>query len=433
MTRNHERKSYFRRAVVIARILIGLSVCAFVWNSHSVHAQSNEVYEQMKLISEVYSHVEKDYIEPSEAEEIIRGACEGMVGKLDDFSQFMPPDTHKRMREDTEGEFGGLGIRIGMRDGILTVITPLPGTPAYRLGILPGDKIVKIEGESSEGITLNEALDKLRGKPGTKVTISIQREGEKELLDFTITREKIQIQTVYSEMLQEKIGYVHLTEFNEQTPGEFQRAWQELTKQGMEALVLDLRNNPGGLLTSAVEVCRSMIGDNRLIVYTQGRDPRQTVKFFADSKPKNSVIPMVVLVNKGSASGSEIVAGCIKDWKRGVLVGEKTFGKGSVQSVFSLSGGSGLRLTTARYYTPSGTCIDKIGIEPNIVVDVSRELAVKIMQQEEKIYKISPEEKAKQEEEKVEDPQLKRALDILTAHQIFAGTPEEAENATKQE
>jgi len=433
MTRNREGKSYFYRVVVVTGILMGLVMCTFVWNSRSVHAQSDEIYEQMKLISEVYSHIENDYIEPKDGEEIIRGACEGMVGKLDDFSQFMPPDTHKRMKEDTKGEFGGLGIRIGIRDGILTVITPLPGTPAYRLGILPGDKIMKIEGESSKGITLHEALNKLRGKPGTKVTISIQREEEKDLLDFTITREKIQIHTVYSEMLQKKVGYIRLSEFNEHTVGEFRHAWKELAKQGMKALVLDLRNNPGGLLTSAVEICRSMIGDNRLIVYTQGRNPGQTVKFFAGSKPKNSVIPLVVLINKGSASGSEIVAGCIKDWKRGVLVGEKTFGKGSVQSVFSLSDGSGLRLTTARYYTPSGTCIDKIGIEPNITVEVSRQLAVKIMQQEEKIYKISPEEKAKQEEEKVEDPQLKRALDILTAHRIFAGTPEETESATKQE
>ncbi len=380
-----------------------------------------EVYEQIKLLSEVFTLVRDNYVEPVEAEKLIYGACEGMVGKLDPFSQFMDPTAHQMMKSETEGKFGGLGIRIAIREGRLTVVTPLPRTPAYELGILPGDMIMKIEDKDTKDITISEAVKLLRGKPGTEVTISILREGEKDLIDFTITRAIIKIKSVPdAKMLTDKIGYIELTEFSKETPDEFDKVWKKLKKQGMESLILDLRYNPGGLLVTAVEICKNFIGDRKLIVYTQGRSEEQVIKFFAEKKAKHEKIPLVILVNRGSASGSEIVAGCIQDWKRGIVLGEKTFGKASVQSLMPLSDGSGLRLTTAKYYTPNGRLIHDIGIIPDIVVEVPLETMAKLMTQREKIYGLPKEAEKEKEKEKIKDPQIERAKEILLAQERFS-------------
>jgi carboxyl-terminal processing protease len=325
------------------------------------------------------------------------------------------------MKSETEGKFGGLGIRIAIREGRLTVVTPLPRTPAYELGILPGDMIMKIEDKDTKDITLSEAVKLLRGKPGTEVTISIIREGEKDLIDFTITRAIIKIESVPdAKMLTDKIGYIELTEFSKETPNEFDKVWKKLRKKGMESLILDLRYNPGGLLATAVEICRNFIGDRKLIVYTQGRSEEQVIKFFAEKKAKHEKIPLVILVNKGSASGSEIVAGCVQDWKRGIILGEKTFGKASVQSLMPLSDGSGLRLTTAKYYTPNGRSIHDVGIIPDIVVEVSLETMSKLMTQREKIYGLPKEAEKEKEKEKIKDPQIERAKEILLAQERFS-------------
>jgi len=383
--------------------------------------KGGEIYEQIKLLSEVFTLVRDNYVEPVDAKELIYGACEGMVGKLDPFSQFMDPTAHEMMKSETEGKFGGLGIRIAIREGRLTVVTPLPRTPAYELGILPGDKIIKIEGKDTKDITLSQAVKLLRGKPGTEVTISILREEEKDLIDFTITRAIIKIKSVPdAEMLTDKIGYIELTEFSKETPDEFGKVWKKLNKQGMESLILDLRYNPGGLLATAVEICKNFIGDRKLIVYTQGRREEQVIKFFAEKKAKHKKIPLVILVNKGSASGSEIVAGCVQDWKRGIVLGEKTFGKASVQSLMPLSDGSGLRLTTAKYYTPNGRLIHDIGITPDIVVEVPRETMAKLMTQREKIYGLPKKAEKEREEEKIKDPQIERAKEILLAQERFS-------------
>lgn len=381
--------------------------------------KGGEIYEQIKLLSEVLTLVRDNYVEPVDAKELIYGACEGIVNKLDPFSQFMDPTAHEMMKSETEGKFGGLGIRIAIREGRLTVVTPLPRTPAYELGILPGDKIIKIEDKDTKDITLTQAVKLLRGKPGTEVTISILREEEKDLIDFTITRAIIKIESVPdAKMLTDKIGYIELTEFSKETPDEFGKVWKKLEKQGMESLILDLRYNPGGLLATAVEICKNFIGDRKLIVYTQGRREEQVIKFFAEKKAKHKKIPLVILVNKGSASGSEIVAGCIQDWKRGIVLGEKTFGKASVQSLMPLSDGSGLRLTTAKYYTPNGRLIHDIGIIPDIVVEVSRETMAKLMTQREKIYGLP--KKAEKEKEKIKDSQIERAKEILLAQERFS-------------
>jgi len=383
--------------------------------------KGSEVYEQVRLLTEVFTLIRNNYVEPVDDRKLIYGACEGMVSKLDPFSQFMDPTAHEMMKSETEGKYGGLGIRIAIREGRLTVVTPLPGTPAYELGILPGDKIMRIDGKDTQDITLSQAVELLRGNPGTKVTISILREGQKDLIDFTITRAVIKIQSVpNSEMLTDKIGYIEMSEFSQDTPSEFDKAWKKLDKQGMESLILDLRYNPGGLLTTAVEICKNFIGDRKLIVYTQGRSEQQVTKFFAEEKAKYEKIPLVVLVNKGSASGSEIVAGCIQDWKRGIVLGEKTFGKASVQSLMSLSDGSGLRLTTAKYYTPSGRSIHDLGITPDIVVEVPAETMAKLMKEREKIYGLPKEVEKEKVTEKIKDPQIERAKEILLVRDRFS-------------
>ena len=401
-----------------------------------VAEKGNEIYEQIKLLSEVFVLVRDNYVEPVDAKKLIYGACEGMVNKLDPFSQFMDPQAHEMMKSETEGKFGGLGIRIAIQEGRLTVVTPLPRTPAYELGILPGDKIMKIEGKDTKDITLSEAVNLLRGKPGTEVTISIFREGEKDLIDFTITRAIVKIESVPdAKMFTDKIGYIELTEFSKETPDEFDKVWKKLRKQGMESLILDLRYNPGGLLTTAVEICKNFIGDKKLIVYTRGRSEEQVIKFFAERKTKHEKVPLVILVNKGSASGSEIVAGCVQDWKRGIVLGEKTFGKASVQSLMPLSDGSGLRLTTAKYYTPNGRLIHEVGITPDIVVQVPLETMAELMKQREKIYGLTPEAEKEKEKEKIKDPQIERAKEILLAQERFSeiekGVEEIREGAEK--
>ncbi|MBU4133698.1 S41 family peptidase [bacterium] len=384
-------------------------------------------YEDMRLFNDVLSLIESNYVEEKDSSELLDGAINGMIKKLDPFSQFMKPDAAKLMKSETQGFFGGLGIKITIRENWLTVITPMPGTPAFRQGILPGDKIIKIDGESTEGIDVMGAVTKLRGKPGTKVIITIAR--DKETQDVTITREEIKIESVpegKSKMLNDGIGYIQVTEFNEKTPADFAKIYAEFEKAGMKSLILDLRNNPGGLLTSAVEVSKHFLEKDQLVVYTKGRRANSDFKFFAE-KTLHKKIPLVVLVNHGSASGAEIVAGAVKDWNRGVLLGEKTFGKGSVQSLINLSDGSELRLTTAKYYTPSGICIHEKGIEPDIAVVLSREESIQLMQQSEKIYGLPEKGKEEAAKEKISDRQLDRAKEILFAEMKFSGSLPPAE------
>jgi carboxyl-terminal processing protease len=390
-----------------------------------VRSSVNQTYEQIKLLVDVLQHVKEQYVEEVQQTDLIYGAAAGMVRTLDPFSQFMEPEAHREMKTETTGHFGGLGIRIAVRDGWLVVITPLPDTPAYRMGILPGDKIVKIEGEVTQGMSLADAVQKLRGKPKTKVTISVLREGEKDPRDYTITREVINIQSVKFRLMNDKVGYVRLIEFIEPSYPDLVDALKQLQKDGMQSLVLDLRNNPGGLLTSAVDVVKLFMQDNKLIVYTQGRtQPRQ--EFRADGKAAYPDLAMAVLVNRGSASGSEIVAGALQDQRRAVIIGSQTFGKASVQSIIGLDDGSALRLTTAKYYTPSGRSIHRDektkqgGIDPDIVIEVNKDTEAKLQAQSEEIYgKDRKPESVVKEEERVKDEVLERAIQILKAQALF--------------
>ncbi len=390
-----------------------------------VRSNVNQAYEQIKLLVDVLQHVREQYVEDVDQKKLIYGAAAGIVRTLDPFSQFMEPEAHKEMKTETSGQFGGLGIRIAVRDGWLTVITPLPDTPAYRMGVLPGDKIVMIEGESTQGISLSDAVEKLRGKPKTKVTISVVREGENEPREFTIMRDVIRIESVKARMLNDSVGYIRLMEFIEPSVSDMQKSLKSLRAQGMKSLVLDLRNNPGGLLTSAVDVVKLFMGDGKLIVYTQGRaQPRH--EFRSDSRAAYGDLPLAVLVNRGSASGSEIVAGAFQDQRRAIIIGGNTFGKASVQSIIGLDDGSALRLTTAKYYTPSGRSIHRDegkkegGILPDIVIDVPREIEAKLQSQSEEIYaKDKSPQSAVKEDERVRDEVLERAVEILKAQALF--------------
>lgn len=329
----------------------------------------DDLYSQIELYSYTLTTIQADYVEEKEPKDLIYGSLKGMLATLDPHSQFLDPDEYKDLKTETEGKFGGLGIEISIRDGLLTIITPLEGTPAWKAGIKAGDRIVKIEDELTKDITLSEAVKKLRGKPKTDITITILREEEFKILEFTITREIIHIEDVkYVQILENNIGYIRLTEFREDSAKAFRKALDDLKEQGANSLILDLRNNPGGLLNVAIRITEEFLPAGKVVVSTKGR--RRSQNTVTKSTNRNHLIewPMVILINEGSASGSEILAGALKDNKRAIILGTKSFGKGSVQSVIPLPDGSGLRLTTSKYFTPSGESIHGIGIEPDIVV-----------------------------------------------------------------
>ena len=336
-------------------------------------AQANVVYEKLKIFGDVLSAVQVSYVEEPDMNLIVEGAIKGMLQTLDPHSSYLTPEMLKQVEVETKGVFGGLGIEIGIKDGILTIIAPIEDTPADRAGLLAGDKIVKIEDDPTKDLTVMDAVKRLRGEPGTQVTIWVAREGASELLPFTITRDIIKIRSVKTKALGDGIGYIKLLQFQQNSSAELEKALQERMKDegGLRGLVLDLRNNPGGLLDQSVKVADKFV-DSGLIVYTDGRIESQKFKYSAHKEGTYSGFPVVVLVNAGSASASEIVAGALQDHGRAVVLGTQTFGKGSVQTILPLEDGSALRLTTARYFTPNGRSIQAKGIEPDIIVSDGR-------------------------------------------------------------
>ena len=368
------------------------------------------VYENLKVFTEALSYVESNYVEEVEPDKVIQGAIRGMLKTLDPHSSYMPPDVYREMQVETEGRSGGLGIEITMRDDVLTVVSPIEGTPAFRAGIQPGDQIIKVDGESTKEMSLVDAVKKLRGPEGSAVTISIFRQGFTEPKDFTISRAVIQIKSVRWTKLQDDIGYVKLRSFHKTTEEELEEALQDLGEQHIKMLILDLRNNPGGLLEQAIAVSNVFLEGGKLIVYTKGRLPNQNMKGFSKSDGFHVSYPMAVIINGGSASASEIVAGSLQDLHRATIVGTQSFGKGSVQTIIPLSDGSGLRLTTAKYYTPGGGEINGKGITPDIVIEKPQEAANQ-----------EGEQKALRSQRNIElpgndlsdDPQLQKAVDFL--------------------
>ncbi|MCK4649442.1 S41 family peptidase, partial [bacterium] len=332
--------------------------------------ERKETYKYIGLFSKVLSLVKSNYIKEVKTKDLIYGALQGMMETLDPYSQFMDPDTYREMQIETEGKFEGVGISIWIRDDQLTVVSPIEGTPAYEAGIQAGDRIVKIDEESTKDITLQGAVEKMRGLKGTSVILTIEREGLDEPLEFVIVRGIIIVKSIpYSFLTEDKIGYVRIREFKKSAGKGLEENLEKLEKEGMQGLILDLRNNHGGLLNEAVEICDKFLSRKKLIVSTQSRISSQSLRYLSSEVPHPNY-PLVVLINKGSASASEIVAGAIQDYRRGTIIGEKSFGKARVQSVLALEDGSGLRLTTAYYLTPKGRNIDKEGIEPDIKVEL---------------------------------------------------------------
>jgi carboxyl-terminal processing protease len=422
--------------VIFAVFLIGVLIGS--GQSQKVSALSNSMYEDLKVLTDVIGLIQKDYVEETKSKDLVNGAIKGMLETLDPHSAFMPPNMFKEMQEETKGRFEGLGIEITIKDGILTVVSPIEETPAYKAGILAGDQIVKIDGESTKNFTLMDSVKRMRGPRGTKVTITIMREGFTKPRDFTLVRDVIPVRSVRHELLEKNYGYIRLSQFQEKTDGEFEKAMKALEEESkgtLKGLVLDLRNNPGGLLDQAIKISDRFI-DSGLIVSVEGRKEDQKMKFYAHPGGNISRYPLVVLVNGGSASGAEIVAGAIQDQGRGILVGTQTFGKGSVQTIIPLKDGSGLRLTTARYYTPSGRSIQAKGIVPDIIVKPSRpeeekEVVIPKLPTEKDLErhlmdaeKGAPKEKEKPKKEEVKekkpvDHQLERAIELLKSWDIF--------------
>ena len=361
---------YFFRGIILFGVVLALLLAS---NGKPLFASSTNLtyFKSLDLIRKVLELIKSDYVEENiDEQKLIYGAIEGMLKKLDDpYTRFMEPKSFQEMQVETQGEFGGLGIVISLKDRMLTVISPIDDTPAARAGVMAGDMIIKIDGKDVIDIALHDAVKLLRGPVGTKVILSIIREGDRESRDYELTREIIKLPSVKYWVLEPNIGYIRLTQFIQTSSEDLEKALIDLEKNGARSIILDLRNNPGGLLTSAVEVGRKFIpkGD---IVSIKGRDGEEnTYSSFFKYHP---LLPLVVLINEGSASASEIVAGAIKDNKRGLLVGRKSFGKGSVQTVISLNDGSAMALTTALYYTPSGVNIHKSGIKPDIDVELPK-------------------------------------------------------------
>jgi carboxyl-terminal processing protease len=354
-------------------LVIIVLICFFVvigtYQAHQLaSARENGTYEQLKIFGSVLDLVQRNYVEEIPPQKLIYGAVQGMLKSLDPHSSFMKPEDYKELQIETKGSFTGIGIEISLKDGILTVVSPIEGTPAYKAGLKANDKILKIEDKTTKNMTLIEAVKLLRGAKGTDVTISIYREGWRRLKDITLTRDVIPIKSVRSRMLEDGYGYIRIGNFQNKTTFELKKALRELEKgKGLKGLVLDLRNNPGGLLDQAVKVADVFLKKG-LIVYTDGRIDEQKMRFEAHQDKHSHDYPIAVLVNEGSASASEIVAGALQDHKRAIILGIQTFGKGSVQTIIPLEDGSAVRLTTARYYTPNGRSIQAKGIEPDIEI-----------------------------------------------------------------
>ena len=329
---------------------------------------ASEPYEELQIFAEVLSQIKKHYVEETQTKDLVLGALRGMLAGLDPHSSYMTQDMFKEMQVETKGEFGGLGIQIGIKNNRLTVIAPIEDTPAHAAGIQPGDVIVKVDDTPTKDLTLMEAVQRMRGARGTSVKLTVEREGTETPLEFTLTRDIIKIQSVRSKLLEGNIGYVRISQFQESTADDLTGAIDKFVPKDIQGMILDLRNNPGGLLTAAVGVSEQFLDAGRLVVSIQGRNGKKD-EYRARTTSKNYQYPMIILVNHGSASASEIVAAAMQDWGKAVIIGTKTFGKGSVQTILPLSDGSGLRLTTAKYYTPNGKSIHSIGIQPDIVIE----------------------------------------------------------------
>ena len=341
-----------------------------ILNNTAVFSKNN-VYEKIDLFGEVLENIKKDYVDDVDQAEIMDSAINGVLQSLDPYSAYMSPELFQEMQTDTKGEFGGLGIEIGMESGVVKVISPIDGTPAEKAGIKSGDYIVKIGGEQVQGKTLMEAVKLMRGPVGTSIKLTVRRENIKKPLEFKIKRQIIEVQSVSASIIskEKNIGYLRLKSFNENSDNQFLEKIKNFEKNSkVKGYIIDIRNNPGGLLTQAINITDFFLEDGE-IVSTKGRKVSETRKFFARKGDEIKGKPIVVLINNGSASASEILAGALKDHKRAIILGESSYGKGSVQSIIPLRNGGGMRLTISKYYLPSGKSISEVGVTPDILVE----------------------------------------------------------------
>jgi carboxyl-terminal processing protease len=437
-----KRSLIYSLVVVVLALNLAIGARIYLGSAHAAGKQ-DAVYPNLELFASVLEKVRKEYVDGKNLtyHDLVYLSLKGMVGSLDPHSEFMDVTDYQQLQSDTEGRFGGLGLVVSMRDNYVTVIAPIEDTPGFRAGILTGDRIVKIDGKSAEKMSLPEAVKLLRGEPGTQVSVTVQRPSSGMVKTYTLKRAIIKMDMVRDingkkefPLGNDKIGYVRIAEFGDKAGEELESGLTKLKAQGMKALIVDLRWNPGGLLDEAVEVCGKFLPRGQLVVTTEGRDPGQnSVRRAAgsgdefankDGTPK----PIVVLVNLGSASASEIVTGCLQDLHRAVILGEKTFGKGSVQSVFPLEDGSALKLTTAKYYTPSHKVIHQHGITPDIEVPMTEEQEAAMLLKRAPGGMASLSETNRIAVENVHDIQLERARDLLKGMLLYsqrAGQPEQ--------
>ncbi len=387
-----------------------------------------EAFQKMELLAQVLLQVRKHYVDELSYEDLLQGAIRGMLGELDPHSAFLDQEEYQNLLDEASGSYGGIGIQIGIRDNTLTVIAPIEGTPAFRAGVQSGDRILSIDGESTSGIALREAVKLLRGEEGTSVRLTIMGRDATEEEDIEMIRERIAVTSVKgARILGNGIGYVRITQFDSQTAASFREALEDLERQGMEALILDLRSNPGGLLQQAIRTAGIFLEEGLTVVSTRGREGANRNLTFGAESSVFVDMPLVVMVNRGSASGSEIVAGAIQDHGRGILIGEKTYGKASVQTVLRMGqadGDAAIRLTTAQYVTPNGRQIQDIGIHPDIEIPLEREEWRRVQMRRSHLE--SPEnypDDVVAEYADVEDRQLQRAQDLLEALLILQKKP----------
>ena len=419
--------------LLLTLTLVLLCGLLFLDRKEVARAGGTNDYQELQLFTDVLSIVKRSYVEEVPVKDLIYGAIEGMLSSLDPHSSFMSPEIYKEMKVDTRGEFGGLGIEISMRDHLLIIVSPIEDTPASRAGLQAGDQILKIEDQYTKDMEIMEAVQLMRGAPGTKLTITIMRPSFEKPQEFTLEREIIKVQSVKANTLEPGFGYVRLVQFQERSAEDLAKALEKLRQDNddaLQGLILDLRNNPGGLLDQAVDVADQFLSAG-LIVYTKGRETESQMEFSAKHNGTEPDYPMVVLINGGSASASEIVAGALQDHGRAVIMGVRSFGKGSVQTIIPLSDDSGLRLTTAKYYTPKGTSIQARGIIPDIEVPQSeikevqdadhfREKDLKNhFDTEGKVDNSAKHGADGTDPEVRKDYQLMRALDLLKGWKIF--------------
>ena len=417
--------------VAAAVLALNLLFGAWIYRADSAHGQARKdsINENVDLFADVLQKVRGEYVDATNLtyHSLVYSALQGMVGRLDPHSEFLDAGDYRQLQDDTEGKFGGLGLDVEMRDGYITVLAPMEDAPGFRAGILPGDRITRIDGKNVGRMSLTEAVKELRGEPDTMVTVTIQRPLTGAVKDLTLKRAVIRVAMVKDingrsefPLVADNIGYVRITEFGDNTSAELENALQKLNEHGMKVLILDLRGNPGGLLDEAVEVCQKFLPRGQLIVSTEGYDPAQnSVRRAEGHGDELKGMPIVILVNYSSASAAEIVAGCLQDLRRAIILGGQTFGKGSVQSIFPINDGAALKLTTAKYYTPSHKVIHEHGITPDIEVHMTREQEEALLLKRVLGGLESLDATNRVLVEKIQDSQLARAEDLLKGIRLY--------------